>query len=408
MTKRRGVIAFFFIVFLFLGLYMSMLQRVVGEIAAKYGLDNTAMGTIIMMTFAGFLISPILTGEATDRYGRRSVLLFAFAGMLIGFALAMGLDSPTGIGIGFFVVGLAFGVFEMTLSSVLTDIRPEGANKILNYSRLFFALGTIVGPFAAMGILAITGDWIYVMLCDLVVFGVLFGIFMLLSYPNPMYPNLIVKEKGEPSTTLRLLKNKALWLLGLSVMMYMAVEAGLTFYVSEYIRQISSGLLFSTLTLSVFWLFVAVGRIFTARFKARLHVVIGALALLAAAGLAICMATGDLTLSIIAFGVMGLGCSGMYPTMLAVGKMRYPKYTATVFGILLSVGAVGGIVLPLVMGAVADASGLKAALGFCLAPLALIVLLQAVLGFAKGFRLSGDHSAVQPPEAPEQGVSAGQ
>ncbi len=408
MTKRNGVIAFFFMMFLFLGLYMSMLQRVVGEIADRYGLDNTAMGTIIMMTFAGFLISPILTGEATDRFGRRSVLLFAFAGMLIGLTLSLGLNSPIGIAIGFFVVGLAFGVFEMTLSSVLTDIRPEGANRILNYSRLFYALGTILGPFAAMGILAVTGDWKFVMLCDLVVFAVLFGIFLLLSFPRPIYPNLIVKEKGQPSTTLRLMKSKVLWLLGLSVMMYMAVEAGLTFYVSEYINQMSSGLLFSTLTLSVFWLFVAVGRIFTARFQTRLHVVIGALALLAAAGLAICMVTGDLALSIIAFGVMGLGCSGMYPTLLAVGKIRFPKYTATVFGILLSVGSVGGIVLPLVMGSVADASGLKAALGICLAPLALMVVLQAVLGFAKGFRLSGDHSAAELPEASEQDVSAGQ
>jgi FHS family glucose/mannose:H+ symporter-like MFS transporter len=93
----------------------------------------------------------------------------------------------------------------------------------------------------------------------------------------------------------------------------------------------------------------------------------------------LCMATDDLTLSIIAFGVMGLGMSGIYPTMLALGKIRFPRYAGTVFGILLSVGAIGGIVQPIIMGAVADASGLKTALGICLLPLALIVILQLVL-----------------------------
>lgn len=378
MANKRGIIAYFFAVFMFLGLYISMLQRVVSEIATKYALDNTAMGTIIMMTFVGFLISPILTGEATDRYGRRIVLSFAFIVMLAGFGLALLIDSPFGVGSGFFVAGLAFGTFEMTLSSVLTDIRPEAANKIMNYSRLFFALGTISGPFVAMGILSAAKDWVFVMVCNLAVFFILFVIFILLSYPVAKYPNLMVKARGQPSVTIKMLKNKLLLLLSLSVMMYLAVEAGLTFYVSAYISQMSQGLLFSTLTLSVFWLFAAIGRLITARFNKDLHIVIGALALIAGAGLAICMATNDLTLSIVAFGVMGLGISGIYPTMLAVGKIRFPQYAGTVFGILLSVGAIGGIAQPIIMGAVADNSNLKTALGICLIPLALIVILQLV------------------------------
>lgn len=382
MGKGRGVVLYFFAIFLFLGLYMSMLQRVVGEIAVKYGLDNTAMGTIITMTFVGFMISPILTGEAADRFGRRRAVLFAFIGMLLGLGLALGINSPVGVGIGFFVSGLAFGVFEMTISSILADIVPENANKVLNYSRLCYALGTIAGPFIAMGLLSALGDWVYVMVLDVVLLIVLLLVFLRISYPVPLYPNHSTTQKGQTSVTLRILKNSTLILLGFSVMMYFAVEAGLTFYVAKYIGQLSSDMMLATLTLSVFWVFAALGRLVAARFTKELHLMIGILALVAGIGLAACLITDALVVSIAAFGVMGLGCSAIYPTLLAVGKMQFTKYTATVFGVLMSVGAVGGILQPLVMGAVADATAsLKAALAACMVPLAAVIALQAVLRY---------------------------
>ncbi len=391
MKQGRGIVAYFFAIFLFLGLYMSMLQRVVGEIAAKYTLDNTAMGTIITMTFVGFAVSPILTGEATDRYGRRRVVLLAFIGMLAGFGLALCIDSPAGVGAGFFVSGLAFGVFEMTISSILTDMHPESANKVLNYSRLCYALGTISGPFIAMGLLSAFHDWIYVMVVDLVLLVVLLLVFLRISYPTPAYPNRIEKQKGQPSVTVSLLKNRTLILLSLSVLMYSAVESGLTFYVSKYIGQMSHDMLLSTLTLSGFWVFAAVGRIIVARFNRELHLVIAILAVIAGIGLAICLITDALAVSIAAFGVMGLGCSAIYPTLLAAGKLRFPQFTATAFGIILSVGALGGILQPLVMGAVADAAAsLKAALTTCLVPIAAIVALQAVLRVKQNKQMQAD------------------
>lgn len=382
MGKGRGVVLYFFAIFLFLGLYMSMLQRVVGEIAVKYGLDNTAMGTIITMTFVGFMISPILTGEAADRFGRRRAVLFAFIGMLLGLGLALGINSPVGVGIGFFVSGLAFGVFEMTISSILADIVPENANKVLNYSRLCYALGTIAGPFIAMGLLSALGDWVYVMVLDVVLLIVLLLVFLRISYPVPLYPNHSTTQKGQTSVTLRILKNSTLILLGFSVMMYFAVEAGLTFYVAKYIGQLSSDMMLATLTLSVFWVFAALGRLVAARITKELHLMIGILALVAGIGLAACLITDALVVSIAAFGVMGLGCSAIYPTLLAAGKMQFPKYTTTVFGVLMSVGAIGGILQPLVMGAVADATAsLKAALAACMVPLAAVIALQAVLRY---------------------------
>ena len=160
---------------------------------------------------------------------------------------------------------------------------------------------------------------------------------------------------------------------------YLAIESGITFYVSRYIGSISSGEMFSTLTLSVFWLCMAIGRFVSTRYKKDPHILIGALSILAAIGLAVCLIFGGLAISIVSFGIMGFGCSAMFPTLLAMGKHYFPKYTNTIFGILLSAAGLGGILQPILMGAVADSYGLKAALSVCLAPIALMLILQVLL-----------------------------
>ena len=379
MSKSKGIIAYFFALFLFLGLYLSMIQRVVSEIAIKYSLDNAAMGIIITMTFIGYFISPILAGETTDRYGRRRVMLLGFILMFIGYLIALTINSPVGAGAGLLITGMAFGILELTMSSIITDMRPDEAHKVMNNSRALFAAGTITGPFLAMGVISLTKDWIYVMLCSAVLLAVLFIIFLILSYPKAKYPNFIVKEDEEQSSiTFKLIKNKVLLTICVSIMMYVAVEAGLTYYVSKYINQLTTDQFYASLTLSVFWLFVAIGRMLSGKYKKDLNVLVGFLALLACVGLAICIIFDGLIMSIIAFGVMGLGCSGMFPTILALGKIRFPKYAGTVFGILLSSGAIGGILQPYIMGAVADATNLKIALMTCFVPLIIIIIMQVV------------------------------
>lgn len=348
-------------------------------IGTTYSLTNTSIGTIITMVFVGYLISPILTGELTDRVGRKKVLLFAFALLIGGLVLVLLVDSVIAVGVGFFIIGMSFAVLELSVSSMLTDMHPGSAGKILNLSRVFFAIGTVSGPFLAMLLLRLTNNWIYIMVAALVMIIVLFAIFIKLSFPLPSYPNQIVQKNGEPSLTLKLLRSKIVLVLCLAMIFYLAIEVGITFYVSRYIDSITTNTIFATLTLSVFWLCMAIGRFISTHYKKNPLVLVAALSILASVGLAVCISFGGLAITIVSFGVMGLGCSAMFPTLLAIGKNNFPQYTNTVFGILLSAAGIGGIIQPLIMGAIADASGLKAALATCFVPLVLLFATQITL-----------------------------
>ena len=379
MAVNKKLTAFAFSIFLFLGLNLSMLQRIVSEIGRKYSLSNTSVGTIITMVFVGYFISPILIGELTDKIGRKKVLLSTFFALLTGLIVALLGNNPIAIGAGFFIVGMSFSTLELSLSSLLTDISKSSAGGILNLSRVFFAIGTVTGPFLAILLLSVLGDWVFVMLASLIMAIVLFAIFLKLSFPQPSYPIRNIETHEETGLTFKLLKNRVVIILSISMIAYLAIESGITFYVSRYIDSITTDEIYSTLTLSVFWLFAAIGRMIFTRYKKDAHILVAVLSIIAALGLGICLMFGDLAISIVSFGVMGFGCSAMFPTLLAMGKDNFPKYTNTIFGILLTTAGLGGIIQPIIMGAVADASGLKAALSVCLIPLAIMLVTQVIL-----------------------------
>jgi MFS family permease len=97
---------------------------------------------------------------------------------------------------------------------------------------------------------------------------------------------------------------------------------------------------------------------------------------------------------------LALGCcvavgftgSCLWPTMLAVAADRQPDGGASMFGILASAGNAGGIVMPWLVGAVADGCGLR--WGLAISAIAPALMLPLVLLLAR--RPQG--SAVLAPE----------
>jgi len=60
--------------------------------------------------------------------------------------------------------------------------------------------------------------------------------------------------------------------------------------------------------------------------------------------------------------VLGLSYAGVFPTVLAIAGDAYQKMAGTVFGLLFAIALVGGMTFPWVMGRVADAVNVRAAM----------------------------------------------
>ena len=113
----------------------------------RLGASHSQLGLLVAGFFAGRLVAQIPAGAATDRVGRRSVLLLALAGYAVtcgGFAVS----STAGLLIAFRVLqGLSSGFFSVAARSLVSDIcadEVQGAGQgVLSASS---NLGFVAGP----------------------------------------------------------------------------------------------------------------------------------------------------------------------------------------------------------------------------------------------------------------------
>ncbi|HBP38353.1 MAG TPA: hypothetical protein DD640_06375, partial [Clostridiales bacterium] len=237
-----------------LGLYLSVYQSVIDDIAADYQLSPAGKGLMISFHFLGAFLLPLILGEAGDRLGTRPVLRLAFLLMIGGLVLIIVSHAPYLFLIGTLLVGGGFAVIEGMLSGLLAIANPERVNSVMNLSQMYFCLGAVGGPFMAYGLKWIGAGWQVnygLILILLILSLILFNRLILPAYRTAPLKGLYLK---------RILKDPVFILLLLAIFIYVGIEEGTAFWVSSYIQETMTSSVPGLFFISVYWLGMACGR----------------------------------------------------------------------------------------------------------------------------------------------------
>jgi len=378
-TKDKVINGMCFAVLGYLGFYLAMFQRILDEIGMDYSLNKVLMGLVVAAHFGGLLLGPLVAGELSDKFGRRIVILNAFVFFLAGLAVVLVSKSIIIVIAGIFLTGIGFGILEGAMVTLLTDITPTDTNKVINISQMFFSLGTVAGPFLAMGMISVTGDWKFLFGAGIAVI-----LLFLVAFKKYKYPDCRVTEKIEGTITVMLLKQKTFIILCISMIMYVGVEEGMAFWITTYVKEWTRAAYYPSIVLSLFWGSMIIGRYIVSRFSTRLNeIIIGSMAF-SGIFLVVSVLSNSFTVNIIAFFLIGFGFSGIWPMIMALAKIHFPRYAGTAFGIMMACCAVGGLTVPFIMGYIGEAASMKWALAFCLVPLIVIAFNHLILKGQKG------------------------
>lgn len=346
----------------------ALLPVLMGELGA----GPVEAGTMLAAQPVAYLVTVLVAAWTIERVGlgpALSVGVGLFALGTGGFGLVSGWMAG---GAALFVGGLGVALLEVSGNALTVLAAGERPNSVLNLVHLFFGLGAFAAPALSTRAVAAGHSWRLPFLVGGVIMAMIAIGWRLVAVPAPR-PSAASDETPPRGPT---------FLLALLMALYVGVETGIGAWMTEYMTARRGLPLAEAGTcLALYWLSVAAGRLVLGVVPHRMReerLLVG-LSLFAVAALGVALASPGAGGARLGFALTGLGFSGIFPAIMALGGRYGGAATARTTSILVAGAALGNMAIPWIMAAIVGRAGLGAGMGFYVTTASLMVALAAGL-----------------------------
>ena len=368
--RNAGFLTFFFsgICAISSGVVVSLLQE-------KYGFAYGMTGTLLSLMSIGNLLAGFLTGVLPGVLGFKPSVLLLTTGYALGYGM-MGLSgAELLLSVSFFLVGIAKGS-AMNACTILVSDNSADRTRGMNLMHSCYACGALLCPFLIAAAARVSTELAVFLLAAV-------GLVLWLVYVfTPLRGGKSKGSAEKEAIDWSFLRSARFWLLTGLLFFQNAAEQSVNGWMVTYFK--GSGIIAGTLaayTVTVMWGATLVGRLliaFVFPLKNPRNAMVGMSVLCTAFYVLLVMAhtQGAAIVLLFAFAV---SMSGLNPTAVAsAGRMT----SVTSMGIMLPVASSGAILMPWVIGIVAERAGLAAGMASNIVPcvgLVVFTLLVAKL-----------------------------
>ncbi len=363
-----------FISMVFLGMSRTFLGTALPAIRTSLDLSLIEVGTFTAFLQFGFTFSVFVGGPLSDVFKKTTLLMLGC--LLTGCNLILfGLSHWFWINLVWIgIVGLGTGLIESSSNPLLIQLFPGRETMIMNLHHFFFAAGSLSGPLVVGAALAksIPWQWAYIGFGLTVLPTILFFLF-------GQAPSRKIGKKMPFALIGQLMRQRTLLTLFLAAVCSNGVQNGIGFWAVTLLKETRGFTIgMASVTLSLFFSCVAIGRLFSSYLITRFHEVaylLGLFSLIFIFLLLSVLAPSQWTLPF--FGLCGLSFSGVFPSLLGLAGKSYPENPGTAMGLIATGAGLGAMVVPWLMSAVAQATNLQVGFLFFEIPIMICLTLIA-------------------------------
>ncbi len=339
-----------------------------------FGMRLVEAGSLLALQPIGYLLAVSASSRVIRKIGLQPALSLSFIVAGLGF-LGFGYAANFTVGAAMmFITGVGIGTIEVGTNTLLINVGGERTTSLLNFAHVFFGLGSITTPAVATWAVASGMDWSHAFFATgaaTVAIGVLWSLIPTVQNHNA------VAATGHAH------RWNYLMLLALMLGVYVGVEMGIGNWLTKFmIGERGTSLTTAGTALSCYWGGLTVGRIFLIFLARRIReepLLLG-LTIFSTVSLLLALIAGEATFTTAGFALTGLGFSGIFPAVIALGGRAHPDDSAAATSVLIAGAGVGGIVIPWMMSGISDLLGLAQGMLFFTAMSAVMIALAAVIG----------------------------
>jgi fucose permease len=386
MKRSKYIVALVLATFFVISFLTNILGPIIPDIIQSFHVSLTAAALLPFSFFIAYGVLSIPAGFLVESWGEKKVMQVSFAVALAG-ALFFALLPVYRVSIvSLFLIGSSMAVLQVAINPLL---RVAGGEEHFAFNAAFaqlvFGSASFVSPLVYsyvvlhLGVMSKEKNLLLLILKRLVPVGLpwvsMYWIFtaviivMLIALSASRFPQVTRTEEeqaGAIEMYAHLLRKPAVLLYFASIFMYVGSEQGTADWISQFLAQYHGYDPHTTGATAVAWFWglltagCALGMLLLKLFDSRkvlLGFSLGALASLTAA------LFGPGPASKLAFPATGFCASVMWPIVISLGLNSVAEYHGPLAGILC-VGIMGGAIVPLIIGRIGDAFGLRAGMMF--------------------------------------------
>lgn len=344
-----------------IGIALTALGPTLPFIIQEYDLSLTAAGLVLTLVSLGRLISVFFSGGLSDRIGRKPVISLGTGLIALG-ALGYG-SSPTWIGhlLSAMIVGAGVGMLDGGTNSLITDLYTEKRGFALNRLHVFFGVGALLGPLVAALLLNSLNSWRAVFWTVAAVGALCTLTSALLAYPAISGSRKLSHQEVRQAKRV-FLTAREFWLLSGIMFMYTGIGNTITGWVNKFLGdELTATVLAASTVLALYNVGITVGRMICSYITERIGYP-RTLLICAVGGfvfVSLAVLIRNLCWIAVSFWLSGVFLAGLFPTAVAYGTGLFPDLRGTLSGYLITSAALGGMVMPLIIGAFSDVVGLS-------------------------------------------------
>jgi len=373
--------------FLLFGTALGTWTARIPAVKENLGLSDGLLSFALLAFAAGCIVGMALLGRLTDRFGSSRV--FIPAALLEGVLLVFPgySNSLVLLSVALFLFGAAHGTLNIAMNANAIEVQRAWGSPIMSSFHAIYSIGGFVGSITG-GLFARAGVGVgvtFLTVGAVVLVAAVVAVTWVLPAP-PAEAETEVKTADDGPAR----RSFLLVFLGVLVLCTLVGEGAAADWSAVYLRdnlETSAG--FAAYGYAAFSIMMTVGRLFGDRLTRMLGPVtlVRISGLLAAAGLGVALLINSPVAGVVGFGLLGAGLSCIAPQVYSAAGNLDPKRAGRALSTVVSIGYLGFVLGPILIGAAATVVGLPTALAI---PVVLAVFVAA------------SAPAMRPPRRPSE------
>ena len=386
MARSRFAVILVFLTFFVISLLTNILGPVVPDIIGSFHVSLAAAGFLAFAFFIAYGVMSIPAGFLVERFTEKPVMVLAFLAGAVGslsFAVFPGYRMAI---ISYFTIGAGMAVLQVAINPLLRVAGGE-ENYAFNstLAQLVFGSASFVSPriysYLVLNLKHPPPDpnvlihvlrrgtpaelpWASIYWIFAVAAMAMVAILFFAKFPKVRHTE--EERAGSLDMYQALMRQKVVWLYFAAMFAYVGCEQGTADWMSSFLSQYHH---FDPHTIgasavSWFWGLLTAGcvvgmlllKVFDSR-KVLIGASVCALCCLSAA------LFGPARVAVIAFPAVGLFASVMWPIVVSLALNSVTEFHGSFSGIL-GTGIIGGAIVPVIIGRIGDATGLRSGMAF--------------------------------------------